>query len=564
MLIIVKNLSKVMLSALLFGSTLASCHQSSGIDHNRGPETRGEGVYNDKSLSAYHPPIEVTLVREIGDGLEDILKALPDETLEDNRWSQLYEQVLGIQIKYKWAVRSEQYHKKLDIMLASGDIPDIVKVNAQQLRQLSHAGLIQDLTQAYEEYASALTRQVHRQEGSGTLESGIIGDKLMGIPETDSSIEKAMFLWIRTDWLDRLELLPPQTMDDVLAISKAFTEQDPDGNGQQDTYGIAATQYLWDPVMGLTGFMAGYGAYPNIWLEDESGKLVYGGIQPEVKQALKALQDMYRNHEIESEFIFKNGSKAKQLIADGKIGMAYGEQWGAFLFQSSRSGDPDAEWQAFPIVTDSGKAPMVPLKFTTSSFYAVRKDFAHPEAILKMFNMHLEKNWGKTAEYGTYYNDSSPVWGLSPVTPFPADKNLKAYRQIAEARQQGLTSQLQGESGFIQDRIARYMDKKEDSESGWGWEKIYGSSGAMSILDQYEKNDQLLFDAFAGAPTETMIERRNILDNLQHDYFVNIILGEPVDQFDRFVEEWYRLGGADITAEVNQWHEDKKRPSIEP
>lgn len=558
MRIIVKNLSKVVLSTLLLGSTMASCHQSSGIVHHREQETQGEGVYSDKSLSEFYPPIEVEFVREIDDGLEDMLKALPDETLEDNRWSRLYEQVLGIQIKYKWAVRSEQYHKKLDIMLASGDIPDIVKVNAQQLRQLSHAGLIQDLTKVYKEYASPLTQQVHRQEGSGTLESGMIDGKLMGIPETDSSIEKAMFLWLRTDWLDRLGLQPPKTMDDVLEISKAFTDGDPDGDGQQDTLGIAATQYLWDPVMGLTGFMAGYGAYPNIWLEDESGKLVYGGVQPEVKQALKTLQEMYRNHEIDSEFIFKNGSKAKHLVADGKIGMAYGEQWGSFLLQSSRNGDPDAEWQAYPIVTDSGKAAKVPLKFTTSYFYAVRKDFAYPEAILKMFNLHLEKNWGKTAEYETYYNNVMPVWGLSPVTPFPADKNLKAYRQIVEARREDTTSQLQGEPGFIQDRIDRYLNREEDSESGWGWEKIYGASGAMSILDHYEKNNQLLFDAFAGAPTETMIERQTLLDNLQHDYFVNIILGEPIDQFDRFVEEWYRLGGADITTEVNQWHADKK------
>ncbi|TYA14585.1 extracellular solute-binding protein [Paenibacillus faecis] len=558
MRIIVKNLSKVVLSTLLLGSTMASCHQSSGIVHHREPETQGEGVYSDKSLSEFYPPIEVEFVREIDDGLEDMLKALPDETLEDNRWIRLYEQVLGIQIKYKWAVRSEQYHKKLDIMLASGDIADIVKVNAQQLRQLSHAGLIQDLTKVYKEYASPLTQQVHRQEGSGTLESGMIDGKLMGIPETDSSVEKAMFLWLRTDWLDRLGLQPPKTIDDVLEVSKAFTERDPDGNGQQDTFGIAATQYLWDPVMGLTGFMAGYGAYPNIWLEDESGKLVYGGVQPEVKQALKTLQEMYRNHEIDSEFIFKNGSKAKQLVADGKIGMAYGEQWGSFLLQSSRNGDPDAEWQAYPIVTDSGKAAKVPLKFTTSYFYAVRKDFAYPEAILKMFNLHLEKNWGKTAEYETYYNNVMPVWGLSPVTPFPADKNLKAYRQIVEARREDTTSQLQGEPGFIQDRIDRYLNREEDSESGWGWEKIYGASGAMSILDHYEKNNQLLFDAFAGAPTETMIERQTLLDNLQHDYFVNIILGEPIEQFDRFVEEWNRLGGADITAEVNQWQKDKK------
>lgn len=548
--------SKIMVSTLLFGLTLTSCHQMYEIDHNQATRMPNE-IYSDISLSAYHPPIEVTFVREVGDTIDDVLNELPGETLDDNRWTRLYEQVLGIKIKNLWAVRSEQYYKKLDIMLASGDLPDVVKVNAEQLRQLSNAGLIQDLTQVYETYASHLTREVHLQEGIGTLESGMIDGKLMGIPDTDASIEKAMFVWIRTDWLERLGLQPPRTMNDVLAISKAFTEGDPDANGQQDTYGLAVTQYLWNPVMGLTGFMAGYGAYPTIWIKDKDSNLKYGGIQPEVKQALKVLQDMYRKGEIDNEFFLKNGSKARELIAEGKVGMVYGEQWSAFGLQASRNRDSTAEWQAFPILSQSVQAAKVPLKFTTSYFYAVRKDYEYPEAILKLFNLHLEKNWGESAEFQKYYNNTVSVWQLSPVTPFPARKNLEAFRQIEEAHHNGTVSELKDEARFIQGIISKEQIGKEDGEPGWGWEKIYGPDGAMSILDRYENNNQLLYDAYAGAPTETMIEKQKILENLQQDRFVNIILGDPIDEFDQFVEDWLKLGGAEITEEVNEWYADK-------
>ncbi|MHA7966509.1 extracellular solute-binding protein [Paenibacillus sp. CAU 1782] len=536
---------------------LVSCSQGLGPNDIQESENSPDAIYDDAYLSRYDPPVRLTLAREVGDGLKGLIDDLPGETLEDNRWSRLYRDVLGIEIAYDWTARSEQYYKKLDIMLASGRLPDVVKVNGQQLRQLSNAGLIQELTSSYETYASPFTKEILTQEGAGALESGTINGKLMGIPETDASIEKALYLWIRTDWMEELKLSPPETMQDVLAISKAFTDRDPDGNGIKDTYGLAATQYLFDPVMGLTGFMAGYGAYPSIWLKDENGRLVYGGIQPEVKDALEALQILYRDGQLDSEFAIKSGGKVKQQIADGKIGMMYGEQWASFVAQGSRGAEPASDWQAYPIVSATEQPVYVPLKFNTNQFYAVRKDYAHPEAVVKLFNLHLEKNWGKTAEYEVYYNTSYPVWGLSPVTPFPAKKNLEAYRQIKEAHESGQEALLQDEARFIQKKMDLYAAGMEDSESGWGWEKTYGKTGAMSVLDSYEQNNQLLFDAFVGAPTEAMIEKQIILDNLRHDVFINIILGNPLEEFDRFVEEWMILGGAQITAEVNQWYEER-------
>ncbi|WP_364153359.1 extracellular solute-binding protein [Paenibacillus sp. LPE1-1-1.1] len=547
------NKAKLMLTALLSVQILSACSQSDSTNNQIPDGNDHVTEYQDLGLSKYNPPIEVTFVRETSVGMENLIGLLPGQTLEDNTWSRFYEQVLGIKIKYDWIAKGDLYHQKLGVALASGDIPEVVRVNAQQLRLLSNAGLIQDLSEVYEKYATPLTKRILSQEGNGPFDAATIDGKLMGIPETGSSIEGAQYIWIRTDWLDQLGIKPPQTMDDVLAISKAFTEKDPDQNGDNDTFGLAITQYLWDPVMGITAFMAGYNAFPNIWIEDDSGKLAYGGIQPEVKEALKVLQVMYRKGQIDSEFGFKDGNKVKEQVAAGKIGMLYGQQWGSFLVQVSRDNNINAQWQAFPIVSLSGVAPKVPLSFSTNQFLAVRKDFKHPEAIVKLFNLHLEKNWGETAEYETYYISPLPIWQLSPVTPYPARKNLEAFRQLDEARRTGDTSVLKDEAKAIQKNIDTYLSGDKNKESGWGWERTYGPSGAFAILDQYEKNNQLLYESFVGAPTETMIEKQAILDNLQHETFVDIILGRPIDEFDQFVEEWHKLGGEKMTTEVNQW-----------
>lgn len=547
------NKTKLMLTALLSVQILSACGQSDSTNNQISDENDHLIEYQDRGLSKYNPPIEVTFVRETSVGMEDLIGLLPGQTLEDNTWSRLYEQVLGIKIKYDWIAKGDLYHQKLGVALASGDIPEVVRVNAQQLRLLSNAGLIQDLSEVYEKYATPLTKRILSQEGNGPFDAATIDGKLMGIPETGSSIEGAQYIWIRTDWLDQLGIKPPQTMDDVLAISKAFTEKDPDQNGDNDTFGLAITQYLWDPVMGITAFMAGYNAFPNIWIEDDSGKLAYGGIQPEVKEALKVLQVMYRKGQIDSEFGFKDGNKVKEQVAAGKIGMLYGQQYGSFLVQVSRENNINAQWQAFPIVSLSGVAPKVPLRFSTNQFLAVRKDFKHPEAIVKLFNLHLEKNWGETAEYETYYISPLPIWLLSPVTPYPARKNLEAFRQLDEARRTGDTSVLKDEAKAIQKNIDTYLSGDKNKESGWGWERTYGPSGAFAILEQYEKNNQLLYESFVGAPTETMIEKQAILNNLQIETFVNIILGRSINEFDQFVEEWHKLGGERITTEVNDW-----------
>lgn len=514
--------------------------------------------YEHIGLSKYEEPISITFLRELTPSLVDLVNNLPNETVEDNRWTRLYRDVLGIEIKYDWTDEGDFYRQKLNYAIASGQITDVIRVNADQLSLLNSTGLIHDLSEVYNEYATPLTKENLSQEGTGPFDAATIDGKLMAIPDINSSIDGASFIWLRTDWLERLELTPPQTIDDVIEIARAFTELDPDGNGEDDTYGLALTNYLWDPVMGVKGFMAGYDVFPELWIEKEVGKLVFGGIQPEVKEALKALQTMYAEGLLDPEFSFRSGGKVKEQITKGKIGMMYGEQWGSFFVQASRGSAENVEWKAYPIVSLDGSKPKVPLKFNVTNFYVVRKDFEHPEALIKLFNLHLEKNWGETGAYETYYSSPYPVWQLSPVFPYPARKNFNAFLEMDYARASGDFSKLNPEAKAIQKQIDTYLSNGTNKESGWGWNLSYGVDSAFAILKQYENNDQLLYEKYTGARTDTMIEAQSILQNLQHETYVNIILGNPIEDFDDFVEKWNYLGGEKITSEVNEWYRNNQ------
>lgn len=89
-----------------------------------------------------------------------MVEDLPGESLIENRWTRLYEEELGIQIRYDWIAKGDVYNQKLGVALASGRFPDVVKVNPYQLRQLSNAGLIEDLTEVYQTQATPLTKKI--------------------------------------------------------------------------------------------------------------------------------------------------------------------------------------------------------------------------------------------------------------------------------------------------------------------------------------------------------------------------------------------------------------------
>lgn len=236
---LLKSTSILLLSALLLSACSGKLESGNeGKEAAAGNDPKPSAAVDESPLGKYDPPIELSFVRDLSDVVENnVLGVLKDETIDNNRWTKLYEDQLGIKIKYNWIVKgsqtSDQYLQKINVTLASGDLPDVTPVNATQLKQLADSDQLEDMTALYEKYASPFTKKVLSGEGTSVFDAATFDGKLMAIPSLESSIERSMYIWIRTDWLEKLGMQPPKTMADVLAISEAFAGKDPDGNGKK-------------------------------------------------------------------------------------------------------------------------------------------------------------------------------------------------------------------------------------------------------------------------------------------------------------------------------------------
>jgi putative aldouronate transport system substrate-binding protein len=89
-------------------------------------------------------------------------------------------------------------------------------------------------------------------------------------------------------------------------------------------------------------------------------------------------------------------------------------------------------------------------------------------------------------------------------------------------------------------------------------ERVYSDSGSFGILDRYLNENKQIKNAFFGTPTKTMALKGSTAFALELETYTKIIMGAPIDEFDRFVEQRNRLGGSQITQEVNEWYLKQK------
>lgn len=495
----------------------------------------------------YDPAIDITTVgtpvnpNYLGEGNSDA----------DNPWTRAYRDVLGINLSYQWL--SDEYDSRVNLMIASGDLPDFFRVNVVQFQQLVDAGLVADMTSAYKDYASADTRMVIEQEGGPTPIAACTFDgKMLAVPWTYLH-EGVPMLWVRTDWLEALGADVPKTMQDVFDLSRAFTHDDPDGNGEDDTIGLFMSKALFD-AWGL-GFFNSFHAYPKAWITDSNGRLVYGSVQPEMRDALEQLQAMYADGQLDAEFIVKDGNKALEMIASGKCGLHYGEFHS--VRQPARDNDPNTEFTAIPIPsvnTNDAKAQVADLVY---SYWVVKKGYENPEAPIKMMNMWMEYFYFTNDDeiYKTYNQGKAGagMWQASAIKAYRGYKNVANAKAVNGVLDGTMTLEdLNPEQRGVFSKVNDYL--QNGNEAQWRYTKIFGPDASMLVVDHYRQNNLFQENMYYASATETMTRVWSTLEDRIAEAAVNIITGAPIETFDTMVAEWKRLGGDQVTQEVNEWY----------
>lgn len=533
----------ILLLAAVMATTIVGC--STGKDVSGSQNNIDKISANDGPVTPYEPGIEI----QFGSGLDQngsqvvALEKLTGEKYNDNRWTRLFKEKLGITTKYKLLATGDEYNQKLKMAIVSGDLPDMFLVNDYgDLSQLAAAGAIEEMGPIYEKYATPLLKDIIEKEGISIFDPVSQNGKIYGIPVKMPSTNDFRHLWLREDWLKNLSLERPKTMKDVYDIANAFVKNDPDGNDKADTFGLNMDK---DFLYNLSGLFWGFSAYPTIWLE-ESGKISRGIIKPEMKPALQMLQTMYKEGLIDKEFGAKDAVKASESYISGKCGMFYGPHWNAFDAEKVLKIDPKAKWIVVPLPMENGKDIKQPLTLTMDGAEVVRKGFKNPEALIKMLNIDVDRLFGPEPEFNKYFGENGidGIWYMTPVHAMDPMVDLRAHQEIKKAIIDNTTDKLTGAAqGFYKNMQAGM----------WSFSMMFGPTDTpFALIDQLYP-DHVIWNAYFGAPTPTMIERWSSLDELITTRLTSIVQGKSeVDSgFDKLVSDWLSMGGEKITKEIN-------------
>lgn len=552
-----KKAVSVLLALFLICSLFASCDKKPKEEENKNPGLLGP-------LTKYDPPITLTYVRPF---YQDMINTLNDlgETTDDNVWTKAIKEDLGINLELEWVVNEpQQYFVQLTGSIASSTYPDFANVGTASqaygyFKNLKQSDLLADLTDAFENFASQTYKDTIKAAGEAPFYPCMFDGKIMGIPQFDSAggSSKA-FYWIRKDWLDTLGLDVPETMDELFEVAKQFTEKDPDNDGENNTTGFALDAFY---MSYLSGIFNGFHSYPDYWVE-KNGKLEYGSLQPETKQAIAFIRELYKNGCIPQNFTEIAGDSGINLMYSGKAGiMCSGIFGGSALYETVRR-NPNAQFVCTYLVSNDNKPVKVQAPLNSYFYYAVNSECKNPEAVIKLVNYYIEKYTGSSEEFAKFITDSkgNGISQLAPVSTLMviSDKILsqdEKKQQLVEALNKRDSSKIQDiyYKNTVYPLIVDYLDN--NVLENWIYNVIHGAEGSIWMIEKYRKENLFAFDKYVGGTTEGMQNYMETLQDLEYNSFASIITGnEPLDAFEQFVASWYSQGGDVITEEVNDWY----------
>ena len=484
---------------------------------------------------------------------------LPDgETYENNAYTRLLNERLNVQNQDVFEAMDEQYTDSVTMVIAQNDLPDVMIVeDLDELQYLVDNDMIADLTDSYNNCMSDTIKNIYGSYGRDILDVVTFGGKIMAIPETNIS-DGPNLIWLRKDWMDALGLSAPRTLSDVEEIIRQFKEKDPGHNGAGNTVGLVCDTSLcggcgYSSEYTLDIIFAAYGAFPKQWIYDEDGNVVYGSVQPEAKEALAHIHELYKEGILDQDFLMRTSSNLIELIVDGQCGSFFGPWWAPNnpLMQAVEQ-NKDAEWQPYLIATEKSGFTSYHTQNPSGKYIVVRKGYEYPEIACKIVSVlfdYLRYNDRDNQEIVDYYKEN-----VDPTArPFAINVDYNNALQICYGE---LNHVFAGDKSADELNVLEYSYyeacesylKDAENASAEDWAAYTSRITACKILNDGRTNkvESLYF-----GETETMVTDWWSLENLESDTYLKIVTGESArDEFDRFVENWYQNGGETITKEV--------------
>jgi putative aldouronate transport system substrate-binding protein len=293
-----KLMSTVLVLSLM-GSILAAC---GGGNVNTVKESTDSG--NGTATVETAKPLEFTW-------LHILHTASPPTDVIKNK----IEEYTNTKITFNW-VPDASKEERITTSLASGQLADIVTLTMMtnsSVRNSLKSGLFWDVGPYLDEFENL--KKIPQEVKTAASIEGV----LYGVPFQKNLARSGLIF--RKDWLDKLGLPEPKTLDEVYEIARAFTEDDPDGNGKDDTTGFGDRS---DLRYSSFKTLSSYFGTPNGWAVDENGKFTPEFDTPQYLETLNFSKKLYENKYLAQDFAVTAKTDQQQQFAQGKTGIYTG------------------------------------------------------------------------------------------------------------------------------------------------------------------------------------------------------------------------------------------------
>ena len=549
-------------------------------------------------LGVYSDTLKVTVGQMVS-----ATKYVNGEDAAHNIIYDAYKELLNIEFESQFSANiGEAYSYQLGMAAISNDLPDLFFCSQNELNDLIAQDMVEDLTDAYYEYASPALRLAVEYNYTGDIsmwndgkpeEKGLVKSDLVlntvskdgriyGFPFVSDLFNLCPLVWIRTDWLAKyaeskgiayteISEVMPKDFQEYLDIVYYFSTANLHNGGK--SYGVG---FGFDGA-GLQGISNVYGAYPETFIVGDDGKVEYGTNTDEFKTAMQLYNQLYRDGCIDPGSAL-DGQLLKQALAAGKIGTFIGEYWSIMWgVADATMNNPNCDWLPWAVRDYDGNViqPMVPANVTDNSCYSMRKGFANPEVVIIIANHLIDRFFNDDGIWNKrmveirldpqYRAVRDEVEMYSPVRLDAPNKNTRYAFDIQHALETGEVDHLSLDCSEVYQTVKAYVDDPLGAgRSFYSLYKVFGPTGAYKELMNYavydytaDKNKlqvNFLRPGYTGMYTDEMLSYMGIVKDAIGMSLVNLYTGRTAfsdSDWTSFVQMVGQKGMTEILESIN-------------
>lgn len=439
----------------------------------------------------------------------------------------------GVNFEFVAAPNTEdQFREKFNVTVASGDIPDImVSTYRDDMMKVAEQGTFAALDDYIDQYAPNLKKILDENP-----------DYIRDIRASDGNIYflpfigavKTFKVWmLRGDWLDKLGLEVPVTLDDWYHVLKAFKEQDPNGNGEADeipytTRNTQAGVLAFMEAFGISGFEVN----EQFFIED--GQVKYAYTDPRCKEALEFINKLYSEGLIDSEYATNDTNVWLSRLTNEVSGACQDTTARAYsLGTQVRAANADSD--AYFVVVAPPKGPDG-TQMTTSQMQAIRgftaisADSPYIKEIVQLFDYFYSEEGSLLMNFGiegeTYTMENGKPTYTENIANDSQGRSILSMLNIYGHREWAYKQDIGYEDALLDETYVNYRNDME--------QYIRPTIPALSFTEEERE-----------VINSTYTEIQTYKDEMINKF----IMGkEPLDNFDSFVQTLKNMGIDDVLA----------------